>query len=330
MNDRAIAALLFIAYAVNSQWAFRCQRVARGILLVARDSAAAHGSLFGSLAPTSYVVSIWLGRLLWIGAAFFAWRAWNWWGLISVVIYGFTLGTLVDTISPWPSYRRLLNLIRRRITSGSAGLEAITLLPTVHQIDQQLAGGMHFEKVTVGVWLSRAVPKPAASTVTTARPTRATRCLDLANTAHRILGTYIGIHDNILGVPWHRALRRIIPIPGIFDRIPYAEHRDTLATLSTELRGVRDEAEALTASGALSTAEVRFCRSLQEYSDALLDSIVRLQEICHIMAPKADGYPGPTWNDYQRKLTDYGDSCKRYAHAGERLNVECGTLKHEA
>jgi hypothetical protein len=59
MNDPAIAVLLFIAYAVNSQRAFRCQRVARGILLVARDTAAAHRNLFGSLVPTSHVASIW-------------------------------------------------------------------------------------------------------------------------------------------------------------------------------------------------------------------------------------------------------------------------------
>jgi hypothetical protein len=237
---------------------------------------------------------------------------------------------LIDTISPWPSYRKLLNLIRRRITSGAAGLEAITLLPTVTQIDQQLAEGMHFEKVTVGVWLSRAAPAATAPTVTTAPPARATRVLGLANAAHRVLDSYIAIHDNILGVPWHRAIRRVIPIPGIFDRIPYPEHRDRLATLSAELRGVRDEAEALAVSRELSTAEAHFCRSLQEYSDALLDSIVRLQEICHSMASKADGHPGPTWSEYRRELIEYQGSCKRYMRAGERLNVEFRALRREA
>lgn len=330
MNGRAIAVLLFIGYAVNRQWAFRCYRVARGILLVARDSAAAHRNLFASLVPTSYVASIWVGRLLWIGAAFFAWRAWSWWGLVALVVYGFTLGTFIDMISPWPRYRKLLNLIQRRITSGAAGFEAMSLLPTVHQIDQQLAEGMHFEKVTVSVWLSRAVPKPAAPTVTTAPPEKATRCLDLGNTAYRILDTYIAIHDNILGVPWHRVIRRVIPIPGIFERIPYPEHRDTLATLSAELRGVRDEAEVFAVSGALSTAAGNFCRSLQEYSDTLIDSIVRLQEICHNMASKANGHPGPTWSEYQRKFTEYEDSCKRYIRAGERLNVEFSTLRRDA
>lgn len=330
MNDGAIAVLLFITYVVNSQWAFRCQRVARGILLVARDSAAAHSNLFGGLVPMSYVASVWIGRLLWIGAAFFAWRAWHWWGLVPVVVSGFTLGTFIDTLSPWPSYRKLLNVIERRITSGAAGLEALTLLPTVRQIDQQLAEGLHFEKVTVGVWLSRAVPTRITPAATPAPSAEARRSLDLANTAQRILDTYIAIHDNILGVPWHRAIRRVIPIPGIFDRIPYSEHRDSLAALAAELLVVRGEAETLASSRALSTTETTFCRVLHEYSDALLDSIVRLQEICHSMASKADGHPGPAWSEYQRKLTEYGDACRRYVRVGERLNVEFRTLRHEA
>jgi hypothetical protein len=40
----------------------------------------------------------------------------------------------------------------------------------------------------------------------------------LAQTTARVLTIYIGVHDNILGVPWYRSLRRVIPIPLIFDR----------------------------------------------------------------------------------------------------------------
>jgi hypothetical protein len=206
----------------------------------------------------------------------------------------------------------------------------MTLLPTVQWVEQQLAEGLHFEKVTLGVWLTRGVPKSPAPTATTARPASATRCLDLASTAHRVLDTYIAIHDNILGVPWHRAIRRVIPIPGIFDRIPYLEHHGLLATLSAELRNVRNEAEALATSGALIAAEANLCRSLQSYCDALLDSIDRLQEICRDMASEADGQPGPTWSEYRRKLGAYEDSCKRYMQAGERLNIAVNTAERDA
>jgi hypothetical protein len=152
-------------------------------------------------------------------------------------------------------------------------------------------------------------------------PASATRCLELAGTAHRLLGTYAAIHDNIFAAPWYRAIRRIVPIPGIFDRIPYPEHRDALKTVSAELRDVRDEAKAVATSGALSSAEANLCRSLQLYCDALRDSVDRLREICLDLGSKADGQPGPTWSEYQRKLGAYQDSCSRYMPAGEGLNV---------
>ena len=308
----------------------RCQRVARGVLLVARDSAAAHRNLFASLVPTSYVASIWIGRVLWIGSAFFAWHTWRWYGLVALVAYGFTLGTLVDTISPWPSYHKLLNLIKRRITSGVAGREAITLLPTIHQLEQQLAAGVHFEKATTGVWLTRAAPVVRTPATPETRANDADTLSGLAQTAYRVLNAYIEVHDNILGVSWHRAIRRVIPIPGIFDRISYPEHRETLANLLVELRGVRKKAQASSVTRSLSAAEARLCRSLQEYCDALLDSLVRLQQICQSMAEKAEGHPGPPWAQYQRRLAEYEDSCKRYVRAGDILNADLRALKSEA
>lgn len=326
MSSQVAAVLLFALYAVNTQWAFRCQRVARGVLLVARDSAAAHQGLFASLVPSSYVASIWIGRLLWIASAFFAWHAWSWYGLGAVAAYGFTVGTLVDTISPWPSHHRLLGLIKRRISSGAAGVEAITLLPTIHQIERQLAAGTHFEKATTGVWLSRAAPLER-TTAPLETPANDRETLPgLAQAAYRVLNAYIEVHDNILGVPWYRAIRRVIPIPGVFDRIPYPEHRETLSHLAVDLRAVRDKAQALPARS-LTAAEARFGRSLHEYCDALLDSLVRLQRICLSMAEKAEGHPGPSWAEYQRQLAEYEDSCKRYGRAGEILNADFRALK---
>lgn len=200
------------------------------------------------------------------------------------------------------------------------------LLPTIHQIEQQLAAGTHFEKATTGVWLSRAAPLARTTAIPEIPANDRDTLPGLAQTAYRVLNSYIEVHDNILGVPWYRAIRPVIPIPGIFDRIPYPDHRETLRHLVVELRAVRDEAQALS-TRSLTAAEARFCRSLHEYCDALLDSLVRLQQICHSMAEKAEGHPGPPWAEYQRRLAEYEDSCKRHVRAGEILNVDFRALK---
>jgi hypothetical protein len=128
------------------------------------------------------------------------------------------------------------------------------------------------------------------------------------------------------GPPWYRAIRRIIPIPGIFDRIPYLEHHETLRYLAVELSGVRDKVQVLLARS-LSTAEAQFCISIQEYCDALLDSLICLKEICHSMAEKTEGQPGPSWAEYQLRLAEYENSCMRYVRAGKILNVDFTALK---
>lgn len=149
------AIALLVLYAVLGQWVFRCQRVGRGILLLARDSAAGHPRLLSALMPTRFVVGVWISYVLWISAALFAWRAWRWYGVIGVVLYVFVFSVFIDQVSPWPSYNKLLRLIRERIESGAAGFEAIPLVLYIGQIERQLAAGVHFERATVGVWFSR-------------------------------------------------------------------------------------------------------------------------------------------------------------------------------
>jgi hypothetical protein len=160
--DGFLAAIFFVAYAVNVQWAFRCQRVARGILLLAKDGAARHHGLMSSMLPTRYVVTIWVGRLLWLAAAVFAWRAWRWYGLTPMFLYGIVLGSFVDVVSPWPSYAGLLRLVKLRVVRLSLSLEmysveGLHLLSTIKHIEQQLAAGARFESATCDVWINRAV-----------------------------------------------------------------------------------------------------------------------------------------------------------------------------
>lgn len=156
MSDSAIAVLMFALFAVVEQWCFRCQRVGRGILLRAKDGAAAYSGIFSHMMPTRFVVAVWLGRILWISAAVFAWRAWRWPGLIAVFLYPFVVVAWVDIISPWPSHSHLLSLIHRRISSGAVGVEGAFLLIYVSRIEKEMRQGISFEKATLGAWLSRA------------------------------------------------------------------------------------------------------------------------------------------------------------------------------
>ena len=173
---KVAAILFFLVYAVLDQWAFRCQRVGRGILLVARDTAARERSLFGAIMPTQFVTAMWFKRLLWLACTYFSWKAWGWWALLPLLLYAFVLGAWVDTLSPWPSYSRLLALFKDRIQTGHAGLEALTLSSTINHIEQQLASVAPFEKVTTGAWLNRAAEaaKRANAADTASKPAEPT------------------------------------------------------------------------------------------------------------------------------------------------------------
>ena len=138
---------LFSLYAVTTHWAFRCQRVGRGLLQLAGGTMA-YPNLFRDIMPTRFVQCVWLSRLLWVGASVLAWRLWGWYGLIPVVVYGATGGVLIDIVSPWPPYERLLLTVRQRITTLGA-LPAVLLLHIVDQVHEQLRAGREFEEI---VW----------------------------------------------------------------------------------------------------------------------------------------------------------------------------------
>lgn len=158
LSDSGILAIaIFLVYALLSQWTFRCQRVGRGLLLLARDTAAGHPSLFSAIMPTRFVNLTWVKRIAWLACAYFAWKAWSSWGLALLLGYGLLLGAWIDTVSPWPSYSTLLGLIKDRIRTGRAGVEAFTLGPAINEVEKAMAAGIHFEKATTGRWINRAV-----------------------------------------------------------------------------------------------------------------------------------------------------------------------------
>jgi hypothetical protein len=152
--------VLFVPYALLHQWTFRCQRVSRGILLLAKDTAAGVPELHTRTMPDRMAALMAVKWLLWIGCGVFVWRAWHWWGIIVYLVYGFFLFSYLDIISPWPSYSGLLGLHEARLRSGKAGFDSyVSLHPWIQHIKQEMANGVAFETTTTGAWLGRAAER---------------------------------------------------------------------------------------------------------------------------------------------------------------------------
>lgn len=147
-----------------------------------------------------------------------------------------------------------------------------------------------------------------------------TDAVELSQTVGRIIDSYVAIHDDILAPSTWQAIRRVVPVPGIFEAIPYDAHAQALLMLREDLRNVGAEAAALLASAGPQLPHSRFLAELRPYCLALDDSIARLSAICRQMADKANGAQGPSYAQYQHELAEYHKSIATYTALGERLN----------
>lgn len=314
-SSQALALGLFIAYAIVGQWAFRCQRVARGLLLLAKDTAAGHPQLFSNIMPGRFISAMWLKRLLWLACAFFAWRAWRWYGVGPLLLYGLVLGTWVDKLSPWPSYSRLLKLVKDRVQSGAAGFEAMFLLSTIRHVEGQLTAGVPFEKATTGVWLGRAVEAAERANLRDATKisTTASTSGELANRVNNLLSSYVVIHDDIL----KPSVRKVVPAPGVFKEIDYCTHEDRLASIAKELAECGSYSVAATPEN---PAQEAFLEVLSEYITVLKATVDKLQLICHQLCRKSLGDRSYTMEIYSRDMAEYNTLVQAYISKGNELN----------
>jgi len=124
---------------------------------------------------------------------------------------------------------------------------------------------------------------------------------------HNILTQYIEIHNDI----FKSSLRKIIPIPGVFQAIDYGNHYNSLSELADELKytisGVDDR------NG--------FARILIEYAQALLQTIILFRDMCRNLYKKSQGEVSSySKKQYQVDLDAYNSSVERYQALGTRLN----------
>jgi len=124
---------------------------------------------------------------------------------------------------------------------------------------------------------------------------------------HDILTQYIEIHNDI----FKSSLRRIFPIPGVFQAIDFGKHYFSLSELTDELKYI------------ISGVDDRngFSRALKEYAQALLQTISLLRDMCGNLHKKTQGgVSSCSKKQYKADFQAYHSSVERYQFLGDRLN----------
>jgi hypothetical protein len=151
---------------------------------------------------------------------------------------------------------------------------------------------------------------------------RDTQALALA--AHDELLKYISVHNDIYGAPPWRALRRLLPIPWLFEAIPYGAHADILQAVRDALEEIRGEAASISSS-----ADKVMSAPLLDYVRALQYAVSLLQEICSALADKSEG-AAYSWGEYRRSTAEYERARLNYARLGGLLNESFRATGREA
>ena len=122
-----------------------------------------------------------------------------------------------------------------------------------------------------------------------------------------ILGEYVAIHDAIFKFSWRKAL----PIPGLFKATDFGAHVRDLDRLASKLADI---------SAALK-AESGSVEGSHQYTEAVLEAIQALREICGRFYEKSQGdlskYP---MTEYNADLKTYEGLVNKCQELGVALN----------
>ena len=133
---------------------------------------------------------------------------------------------------------------------------------------------------------------------------------------NRILSDYIKAHDTVFGGSPLRALRRLVPVPGFFDAIPYADLESQLRVQEQRLADYRSNADSIDCSPALR----EFVETYIEFADALTDTVRRLRTICARLSHRVLDPASYSKAAYKKDLSEYKASAMAYQEVGGRLN----------
>lgn len=109
MDDTTLTVALLVSYVVLDQYVFRFQRTTRGV--AQRIGGGMSSDLQIALTPGWVGAIGWLNKIVMLAAGFMVWRTWGWIPLSGFALYALALGSLVDVISPLPTYGHCFRLV---------------------------------------------------------------------------------------------------------------------------------------------------------------------------------------------------------------------------
>lgn len=133
---------------------------------------------------------------------------------------------------------------------------------------------------------------------------------------HRIHGErerFIEIHDKVFCASWWRTL----PIPGVFQKIDFEKHYETLSRIQKNLLEVQSESAQLL--GYTSEIERYYVATILEYVGALLGVVNQLSQV--IAKLKANKYRWvDLWGTYRSEIHSYEHLRNTCSSIGAELN----------
>ncbi|GAC1414652.1 MAG: hypothetical protein NVSMB53_12770 [Gemmatimonadaceae bacterium] len=142
----------------------------------------------------------------------------------------------------------------------------------------------------------------------------------LAVTTSQLLREYVAVHEDVLAPSRLQRLRRVLPIPGVFERIPFAAHTVRLTHVRMRLAELLIEAGQALRDPATHAVAKSFLTEYPAYVESLINAISKLSEICGYLSEHALGHGTTGFTQYQRDLEEYERLRSTYARLGVALN----------
>ncbi len=128
-----------------------------------------------------------------------------------------------------------------------------------------------------------------------------------------LLQEYVRIHNNL----YRSSLRRILPIPRLFESIDFKSKRDALVRLDARL----EDARRLVEGDWGDNQSLRCC--LFDFLSAFEETQRTLRQMCERLYAKSQNQDRYRWSEYRSDSRRYDLLRLRQREIGIRLNSEC-------
>jgi hypothetical protein len=139
---------------------------------------------------------------------------------------------------------------------------------------------------------------------------------ELALRINDLLTGYVAIHDNIFKF----SIRRILPLPFVFQAINYGRYFVQLSLIKGSLISCREQALRMQLSYSEENDQTNFLRAAETYLNALIEAATRLSAICAGLAGKAEQTSEYKMARYNNDLDLYRQKVETYRDLGNVMN----------